>query len=179
MNVILISGHAGHGKDTTAKILKTRLQARGYRVLITHYADLLKFMCTSYFGWDGEKDEKGRALLQKVGTDIVRRKNPDFWVEYMEAILSFFEEEWDYVIIPDTRFPNEVDRLRQHGFRVSHLRVIREGFQSPLTPEQQQHPSETALDHVEPDAVIYNDSTFKGLYDSVTKWLEENVYESD
>lgn len=179
MKVILISGHAQHGKDTAAKIMQTRLRIRGYRVLITHYADLLKFMCKQYFDWDGEKDEHGRALLQRVGTDIVRAKNPDFWVEYMAAILGFFQEEWDVVIIPDTRFPNEVDMLRDRGFDVVHVRVVRPDFENDLTPEQRMHPSETALDDVEPDAIINNGGAFKVLYDNVTTFLQENVYESE
>ena len=27
-------------------------------------------VATTYYGWDGEKDEKGRELLQKLGTDL-------------------------------------------------------------------------------------------------------------
>ena len=86
-----------------------------------------------------------------------------------------FDGEWDFVIIPDTRFPNEIDLLKQEGFIVDHLRVVRPGFENDLTPEQRMHPSETALDNVEPDAYINNDGTFKGLYDTISKWLEENI----
>ena len=42
---------------------------------------------------------------------------------------------------------------------MTHMRVIRQNFVSPLTPEQQNHPSETALDHVTPDFLIVNDGT--------------------
>ena len=62
--VITISGKARSGKDTTALLLKEALEKKGYRVLITHYADLLKFVCKEYFGWNGEKDEEGRTLIQ-------------------------------------------------------------------------------------------------------------------
>ena len=40
MKVITISGKAQNGKDTTAGLLKAALEADGYKVLITHYADL-------------------------------------------------------------------------------------------------------------------------------------------
>lgn len=179
MKVILISGHAQHGKDTTAKIIRARLHARGFRVVITHYADLLKFLCMQFYGWNGEKDEHGRALLQRVGTDIVRKKNPDFWVQFMASVLKVFEDEWDFVLIPDTRFPNEVDGLRKEGFDCTHVRIVRDDFENTLTVEQRMHPSETALDYTEPDSTIHNGGTFKALYDNVTKWLEENVYESE
>ena len=61
MKVICISGKAQHGKDTTAAILKELLEADGKSVKIAHFADLLKFICKTYFDWDGQKDERGSA----------------------------------------------------------------------------------------------------------------------
>ena len=63
MKVILISGKAQHGKDTSALILEEIYEAENKRVLITHYADLLKYICKQYFNWDGKKDEKTALLL--------------------------------------------------------------------------------------------------------------------
>lgn len=157
MKIICISGHAGHGKDTAADLFKACLTEKGKRVLITHYADLLKYICKQYFGWDGEKDVKGRQLLQTVGTNAIREKNPDFWVDFIISILRFFPNEWDYVIIPDTRFPNEVEKLRKNGFDVLHVNVYRPDFVSLLTKEQQNHPSETALDGIRADVLLMND----------------------
>ena len=51
MKVITISGKAQNGKDTTAGLLKAALEADGYKVLITHYADLLKYICKQFFGY--------------------------------------------------------------------------------------------------------------------------------
>lgn len=171
MKVICISGKAQHGKDTTAGMMKEALQSDGYKVLVAHYADLLKYICRTFFGWDGNKDEYGRRLLQYVGTDIIREKNPDQWVEFVANILAMFPDEWDYVLIPDCRFPNEIGYLKSHGFDVTHIRVIRPGFKSPLTKEQQQHPSETALDGVAPDCFIQNDGSLSGLRARVVDWL--------
>lgn len=83
MKILLISGKAQHGKDTTAGMLKEQLESDGYRVLIAHYADLLKFICRQYFDWNGEKDEAGRHTLQYVGTDIIRKEHPDYWVDFL------------------------------------------------------------------------------------------------
>lgn len=55
MKVIAVSGHARHGKDTVARMLQEQLQADGNKVLITHYADLLKYICKTFFMWDGQK----------------------------------------------------------------------------------------------------------------------------
>ena len=153
---ILCSGRARHGKDTSAEIIKDNLEARGYRVLVTHYADLLKFICKNFFGWNGEKDDAGRTLLQNIGTNCIRAQDPDYWVDFVANLIRMFPDRYDFVIIPDTRFPNEIDRISDAGFPVTHVRIVREGFESQLTEEQKRHPSETALDNSTPDFVIKN-----------------------
>lgn len=145
--VIYFSGHAKHGKDTAAEMAVTELTARGERVRVVHYADLLKFICTQYFDWNGQKDDAGRSLLQFVGTDVVREQDPEFWVRFVQNLLTMFKDCWDYVIIPDCRFPNEIEHLKQSGFDCVHARVIRPDFDNGLSEEQKNHPSETALDH--------------------------------
>lgn len=175
MRIIAISGHAQNGKDTVASILSSKLEDMGERVLIAHYADLVKYVCRTFFDWNGEKDEYGRGLLQYVGTDVVRSQAQDYWVGFIVDMLRFFGDNWDTVIIPDTRFPNEVERLKDAGFSVDHLRVVRGSFsnpfESPLTPEQQRHPSETALDDCVPDHVIWNDGTLDELKAAVTHYI--------
>ena len=57
MKIIVISGKAGAGKDTLGEIIRDKLEALDKTVLITHYADLVKYMCKQFFGWDGVKDE--------------------------------------------------------------------------------------------------------------------------
>lgn len=173
--VVLFSGKAQHGKDTAAKMLKKQMEADGKKVVLVHYADLLKHICSNFFGWDGCKDEHGRHLLQYVGTDVVRKKHPTFWVEFIASMLRLFENEWDYVIIPDCRFPDEITTLTNYGFKTTHIRVVRNNFISPLTQEQQQHISETALDYVEPDITIINDDSLAVLETVITK-IKENLY---
>ena len=175
MKVVLISGKAQNGKDTTAGFLRDALEADGNRVLIAHYGDLVKYVCKTFFGWDGNKDERGRTLLQRVGTDAVRAQRPDFWVSFIGDILTLFPDDWDYVLIPDCRFPNEVDYLKTLGLDVTHLRVVRENFVSPHTPEQQAHPSETALDDVEPDYYIKNDGSLKDLRHKAIDWVVKST----
>ena len=176
MKVILISGKAQNGKDTVADFLHKALVNDGKRVLVTHYADLLKYICTNYFGWDGNKDARGRQMLQYVGTDVIRKQNPKLWVDFVSMLLKYFHENWEYVIIPDCRFPNEVTTMVENGFDTVHLRVVRNNFKSPLTEEQQQHPSEIALDNVEPDYFIYNDGTLGELEENIIKWIKECLY---
>lgn len=176
MKIIAISGHAQNGKDTVAGFMKALLEERGETVLIAHYADLVKYVCRTFFNWNGVKDEYGRHILQYVGTDIIRAQKPDYWVNFVLDMLNFFGDNWDYVLIPDSRFPNEIDGLRDAGFDVTHLRVIRTNFVSPLTPEQQKHPSETALDNVNPDGKIINDGSLDDLEHHVAQYIKEHIY---
>lgn len=167
-NIILISGKACHGKDTFAKFLKEGLENKGKRVLICHYGDLLKFIAKAYLGWNGKKDEEGRKLLQQVGTGLIREKEPNFWVDFVIKMLRYFGYMYDYVLIPDVRFPNEVDKVKEaFGDNVFHFRVVRPAFISDLTPEQLKHPSETALDDYPPDCELLNDGTLKEFEEGV------------
>lgn len=156
MKIITISGKARHGKDFTANIMADSFRAKNKKVIIVHYADLLKFICKNMFGWDGKKDEHGRQLLQYIGTDVVRKKEPDFWVDYIISILKLFENEWDYVIIPDTRFPNEVDKLKAASFDVKSILVKRPNFTNGLSNKAMAHISEHALDDYHFDYCFIN-----------------------
>lgn len=176
LKVIAISGKAGSGKDTVANIIQKRLAEQWISCKIIHYADLLKFICEKYFDWDGQKDEKGRRLLQHVGTDVVRSWDANFWVDFVATMLRLFGNRWGYVIIPDARFPNEIDRLRESGFDVTHLRVERPEYESDLTDTQKAHPSETSLNNYKPDFTIVNDGTPEELKEAVQIWMEEHTY---
>lgn len=160
MKVICISGKSGSGKDTAAKYFKDCLESDGHTVLITHFADLLKYICTKFFRWDGRKNEVGREMLQTVGTEIVREKDPDYWARFICDMFEFFPDYWEYVIISDLRFENElllvVKTCVKLGFGFVHMRVIREGGPSRLTNEQKRHVSETELDDYPADLYVYN-----------------------
>ena len=170
MKVLCISAKAQHGKDTAAEIIKEYLESKGRRVLITHYADLVKFVCTKYFNWDGKKDVNGRSLLQYVGTDVVTSQQPSYWVDFVISILKFFDNSWDYVLIPDCRYPIEVTKMEE-AFDTALLRVERPNFDNGLTPEQKQHISETSMDNYLFDHVIYNDSELEDFKEKLVNFV--------
>ena len=175
IKIYAISGKAQHGKDTFANILYEELTNQGHRVLLIHYADLLKFICKSLFNWNGQKDEKGRQILQYVGTDVVRNKRPDYWVQFVVDMIELFGDNWDYVLIPDTRFLNEIDVLKENFNNVKHIRVIRPNFESTLTDEQKKHPSETALDDYQPDIEVTNAGTIEDLKALVKEFVKDEL----
>lgn len=173
MKVICISGKAGHGKDTAALFLKEQLVLNENSVLIAHFGDLVKYVCKTFFDWNGKKDEAGRELLQTIGTDIVRDEDPDYWVRFIADMLGFFEQAYDYVLIPDARFINEIEYLIKSGFDVTHIRVIRENYTSDMPADQQNHISETALDDYVPDVYVYNSGYLGEFYENLLIVMDE------
>jgi hypothetical protein len=145
MKVITISGKAQHGKDTTAMNMKFILENEGAKVLIVHFADYLKFICEKYFGWDGKKDDVGRTLLQYIGTDVGRHANDNMWAKIVLEFLKGYKDMFDYVIIPDTRFPDEINLMKDE-FKTTTIWVDRFNYDNGLSEEQKNHPSETSLD---------------------------------
>lgn len=172
MKIICISGKAQHGKDTLAHILKKHLENQGSHVLTAHFGDLVKYICEKFFNWDGQKDENGRTLLQYVGTDVVRAQEPNFWTDFIKKILTLFPDEWDYVLIPDCRFPNEIECLKDAGFDARLIRITRPNCNSGLTEQQLNHPSETIMDNYHADWYITNDSTLDNLETQISEILK-------
>ena len=177
MKICCISAKAQHGKDTAAELIKEYLESRGQKVLITHFADLLNFICKKFFNWDGQKDEKGRTLLQYIGTDVVGAKNPAYWAEFIVSILKMFENEWDYVLIPDCRYPVEVATV-ERSFDTVVLRVERPGFDNGLTEAQKNHPSEVDMDNYHFDLILYNDKGVEEFADKLAHFTEEYLLEA-
>ena len=164
MRVIAISGKAESGKDTIAKEIKQLLEEQNYKVMIIHFADVLKFVCRQYFDWNGEKDEYGRTLLQQVGTEMREKNNPNMWVSITEELIRGIGCEFDWVIVPDTRFKKEINMLSQNFDCVS-LRILRQDIDSYgmvsdhvnyLTDKQRAHKSECDLDDYKFNHIIIN-----------------------
>jgi hypothetical protein len=172
MQILGISGKAQNGKDTTALFLKQKLENLNKKVLIVHYADYLKTICKEWFGWDGNKDEEGRELLQRIGTNIVRNQDPYFWVESVGRTLAMFSEYWDYVLIPDTRFLSEIFYWSKKDIPILIIRVNRIGFESCLTEKQKRHSSETELDSYNFDYIINSEEGLDKLELEVDKLIK-------
>ena len=165
MKIILISGKAEAGKTTAANIIKYYLCGIGKRAAIVPYGQYVKDTAKMIFGWDGQKDENGRQLLQWWGTDVVRKKNENFWVNTVMRLAAVLDVEIDYLIIDDCRFPNEVE-LWKHEYDYLTLRIERPGHENALNDEQRKHPSETALDDYEFDVTI-SATDFKELKEAI------------
>lgn len=181
MNTIIISGKAGSGKDMTAHFMKEELEKHGKKVLIIHYGDAVKWVLRDYFNWDGNKDVIGRTLLQRIGTDVVRARHPNFWTAIVVGLIQSFEpyNDFNVALVPDARFPNEVDIPLQELENCVTVRIERKNedgtpwINPQLTEEQRMHPSETSLDCYAFDYVVHNDEGLDTLRESAETVLKD------
>lgn len=164
--IITLSGQAEAGKDSVALIIKEKLNKK---TLILHYADYLKFIAKQYFEWNGAKDEAGRTLLQHLGTDIIRTKEPNFWVDTLMRFIYLFEHDYDYFIIPDVRFKNEIEIFKEQGFGIKTIHVSRLNHNNSLDNSQKQHVSERDLDNYKFDIFLQSESCVENLKREVDK----------
>jgi hypothetical protein len=154
MKYIGLIGLAGSGKDTAAEALEK-----------THYryafARGLKSIAR-LFGWDGQKDERGRALLQDLGM-AGRKYDQDIWVNGIKRLLGP-EVLKSKLVFTDVRFQNEADYVRSIGGII--VRIVRPGIISG------NHESELKQADIPADIEIVNDGTIEDLHNKIRNLIK-------
>lgn len=130
--LIGLAGKARSGKDTAAGFLV----ARGWTRL--GFADEVKAMALDIdpivdewggpirlstvvrnHGWENAKAvPEVRRFLQRLGTEGIRARDPEFWVRVAMARAT---EISGPVVFTDVRFANEADAIRAAGGTVVHV----------------------------------------------------------
>ena len=156
--IVGLSGPAGCGKTTHADALMDYAERHlGYNSLRLPFAGPLKRIAMS-MGWNGKKDEKGRRLLQILGTECGRECiGPNVWVDlwHQEAIKKGV---CTLVVADDVRFDNEVEAVRALGGTV--VKLQGEGYD--MGQEANQHASERVP---EASDIIWHSSNTRDPYE--------------
>ncbi len=144
MKVILISGVMQNGKTTIANMLQEYFEFKSefpYDTFRVSLAEPVKRIADEQFGWDGEKDEAGRKLLQDIAS-AGRAYDEDIWVR--QAHQKILDQSVDFIIIDDWRYPNEFHYLYGKNIPIISIRVIRK-INGEVLVDTTGHSSETAL----------------------------------
>jgi len=162
--IIGIHGPARAGKDTAADLIL----AENPNMRKLRFADPIKLGCAAMLGMDVSRMSEGdrealipglhfsiRKILQVMGTEGGRSVHPDMWVNLarrnMEA-LKFAGCEG--VVIPDVRFQNEIDFIREDGYMIHIRRDTEEvGVEG--------HVSEAGLGALPNEFIIHNDKSLE------------------
>ena len=173
--VILIAGKARAGKDTTALLLKEIYTEKGKKTINLAYGNYIKEYAKNISDWDGRDETKPRSLLQRLGTDIIRKDiDPNFFVKRLCDDIKVYSYFFDVITVSDVRFPNERDGPSAMVKDIIKIKIIRDNFVSNLTDVEKKHITETALDNYNDyDFVIHNDGTISDLRKKVEKIVEE------
>ena len=187
--IIGISGKAGSGKDTAAKMLEVLyanpdisyedFANKRYKnfadIQIVHFADSLKETAQVLFRigeWETNTQEGKkttinwigktvRELLQGIGQGLRDAIDPNLWVK----ILFANTEDWSNYIIADVRYPNEVKAIKERNGIL--LRIDRKGAGAG------NHSSETALDdYKEWDVHIENNGSIEDLFEAMRIFIK-------
>jgi phosphomevalonate kinase len=168
--IIAIAGKMRSGKDTFAQWL---LEAAGPGWKRRGFADALKQEVAERAALTVEEIEQNkdqwRPELIRWG-QYRREQDPLYWVKRVLA-------EPDNLVIPDLRFPNEMDTLRAEGalfIRVEAIADIRERRGAIINDWT----SESQLDHIQLskdgwDWFIYNNGSLKSYQAQAKKLIPE------
>ena len=154
---VLVAGPIGSGKTTFCDMLLTEMYNLGWRSIKSSFSSRIKEIA-HMMGWDGTKDEKGRKLLQFIGTECGRVYDPDVWVSYLidQNLPNRTMYPFDIVIVDDWRFPNEREYIERNGlYDVYPMRIVRD-------VESNDHISEKAL----PDFLYHSDYYHTIIYNT-------------
>jgi hypothetical protein len=174
--LIGLSGKSGTGKDHIAEHI---LKPLGYHQFSFAWHPKVFMVAQKTVTFDEifhEKPEWVRGLMQKSFTEGGRDLyGEDIWADTMFTWFEVFAEYWGVTkfMIPDVRFPNEVESIQRAGGKVIRIDAPIRASQNKLTPEQRKHSGEIALDAYHGfDGIVLNDDPEIPIEEQVSALLK-------
>ena len=170
--IIAVSGRAGAGKDTFGKAVIDALNVKAVRMA---FADHLKEQA-KMLGWDGQKDQKGRSLLQHLGDVLREYHGADYFAEYLTNQVASSDAQ--VIVVTDLRYKKELEALQKLAERENDIlvtvKIIRtEAYE--MTAAQEKHSSENDLNGINMNVTIVNNGSMEELDTQVKAFIKENV----
>ena len=166
MNIYLIIGKAGSGKNYVANILKEKMP----NSVITGLSKYIKLFALELGIWDGNDDNKPRTFLQTTG-DKLRAIDENILSKRMLDDIKVYEMlDIENVIISDVRLIKEINYLKNSDNNVTIIKVTSNHSNRVLTAEEKHHITETELDNYKDyDYLIENNDSIQEQIEEILK----------
>lgn len=173
--IIILSGKARAGKDTSAEYIKKYYEQQGKSIINLQYSSYIKEYAKKITNWDGSDETKPRQLLIDLGTNLIRKQIDRYlFVNRMIEDIKVLSYFFDIITISDARLEEELLMPKEQFKNVKLIKVERPNFENGLTSDQKKSLTETGLDNFNDyDYIIHNDSDLDNLEKVVSKMLEE------
>ncbi len=168
--IYLVCGKARHGKDTFSGFLKEVYEENSKKLIITQLSKYIKYYAREMTGWNLTEEDKPRALLQELGTEVIREKlhKEDLFIKRIIDDIDVFSCFYDAIVISDVRLKKEVEDLRKAFPDLVAIHIERPNFDNGLSEEQKKHKTEIDLDDYDKfDVKIVNTTLEKLKEDAV------------
>jgi hypothetical protein len=186
--LIGLPGRKRVGKDTVGDYL-----CHKYNFIKLAYAGALKDACQDIFKFSDEQiygddlkevvDEywghSPREILQKVGTELFRKRLPelcpniadDIWIRSLDReIMQLRQEGFNRFVITDVRFPNEAEFVEKSGGKL--WKIVRPSVSKTTFSD---HDSEKFVDELKHDIEFVNDSSKQDLFRKIDREIKKIV----
>ena len=172
----LMCGKARHGKDTFSSYLKEAYEENGKKLIITQLSKYIKYYAREMTGWNLTEEDKPRALLQELGTEVIRQKlgKEDLFIKRIIDDVDVFACFYDAIVISDVRLKKEIEDLRKVFPDLICVHIERPNFDNGLTPEQKNHKTEIDLDDYDKFDVNIVNTTLEELKKDAIKLYTDN-----
>lgn len=171
--IYLICGKARQGKDTISTIIRKIYEEKGLKTLNLQFTFYLKRYARNIANWDGSEETKPRILLQNLGVELIKQKIDDnMLIRRMIEDIKVYSYFYDVITIDDTRFPEEIEDVRNNFNNVIAIKVVRD--ENTSLREGRDHLTETALENYNNyDYVIHNDGSLEELEEKIYNLISE------
>lgn len=169
--IFIIAGKARQGKDTVYEFIKDYYDDCKVLHLPNNY--YMRDYAKRITSWDGKDETKPRDLLNELA-DLGRSFDEHFYIKRTIEDIVFFSNYYDIIVIPDARFPYEIEIPTSKFDNVISIHITRPNYNSELSEAQKKHLVETSLDNFdEYDYKLVNDGTLEDLKKKVFELLDK------
>jgi len=170
--IFILSGKAKSGKDVVANIIKEYYGKD--KCISVAYAYYLKDYLKRMNKYNENEKAKYRSLLQEFGIDFLGKYiDSKFLINRLLEDVEVFSYFYDVIIITDARLVDEIEIVKNKYQNVITIKITTKNNNN-LTPEQNNHITETALDnYTEYDYEIENNDDLESLSKKIKSIVSE------